>query len=151
MQEAYLFYPASMTFTVIRYVVTIDLHKLCSRKTLLIYAHHSQWSIGHQRPLTIAHCSGLLWPFQTSWSLAVSALLKCLASNCCEAGLSFSSLCGFQVRAWRVVLDAGFLRVCPIQPHLLLSICLATRSHRSSFRIFSCHRILFWCVFCDIK
>ena len=55
--------------------------------------------------------------------------------------------CGFQVRAWRVVLDAGFLRVCPIQPHFLRSICLATgscpaRSHRSSFRIFSCHWIL---------
>ena len=25
--------------------------------------------------------------------------------------------CWFQVRAWRVMLDAGFLRVCPIQPH----------------------------------
>ena len=54
---------------------------------------------------------------------------------------------GFQVRAWRVVLDAGFLRVCPIQPHFLHSICLATgscpaRSHSSSFRIFSCHWIL---------
>ena len=54
---------------------------------------------------------------------------------------------GFQVRAWRVVLNAGFLRVCPIQPHFLRSICLATgscpaRSHRSSFRIFSCHWIL---------
>ena len=51
--------------------------------------------------------------------------------------------CGFQVRAWRVVLDAGFLRVCPIQRHFLRSICLTTgscpaRSHRSSFRIFSC-------------
>ena len=34
--------------------------------------------------------------------------------------------CGFQVRAWRVVLDAGFLRVSPIQPHFLRSICLAT-------------------------
>ena len=55
--------------------------------------------------------------------------------------------CGYQVRAWRVVLDAGFLKVCPIQPHFLRSICLATgscpaRSHRSSFRIFSCHWIL---------
>ena len=55
--------------------------------------------------------------------------------------------CGFQVRAWRVVLDAGFLRVCPIQPHFLRSICLATgscpaHSHSSSFRIFSCHWIL---------
>ena len=49
---------------------------------------------------------------------------------------------GFQVRAWHVVLDAGFLRVCLIQPHFLRSICLATgscptHSHRSSFRIFS--------------
>ena len=32
--------------------------------------------------------------------------------------------CGFQVRAWRVVLDAGFLRVCPIQPHFLLQYLL---------------------------
>nr|KAG5689761.1 hypothetical protein BaRGS_031162 [Batillaria attramentaria] len=30
--------------------------------------------------------------------------------------------------AWRVVLDAGFLRVCPIQPHFLRRICLATGS-----------------------
>nr|KAG5699164.1 hypothetical protein BaRGS_014463 [Batillaria attramentaria] len=31
----------------------------------------------------------------------------------------------FAHRAWRVVLDAGFLRVCPIQPHFLRRICLA--------------------------
>ena len=78
---------------------------------------------------------------------------------CCFSSTSVSRLqllrgrplflfpCGFQVRAWRVVLDAGFLRVCPIQPHFLRSICLATgscpaRSHSSSFRIFSCHWIL---------
>ena len=41
---------------------------------------------------------------------------------------SLSLPCGFQVRAWRVVLDAGFLRVCPVQPHFLRSICLATGS-----------------------
>ena len=46
--------------------------------------------------------------------------------------------CGFQVRAWRVVLASGFLRVCPIQPHFLRRICSATgscpaRSHKSSF------------------
>ena len=79
--------------------------------------------------------------------------------HCCFSSASVSRLqllrgrplflfpCGFQVRAWRVVLDAGFLRMCPIQPHFLCSICLATgscpaRSHRSSFRIFSCHWIL---------
>ena len=32
------------------------------------------------------------------------------------------------VRAWCVALDAGFLRVCPIQPHFLRNICLATGS-----------------------
>nr|KAG5706035.1 hypothetical protein BaRGS_028144 [Batillaria attramentaria] len=30
------------------------------------------------------------------------------------------------LRVWRVVLDAGFLRVCPVQPHFLRRICLAT-------------------------
>ena len=43
---------------------------------LLTYAHRSRWSIGHLRPLAIALCSELLWPFQTSWSRAVSALLQ---------------------------------------------------------------------------
>ena len=41
------------------------------------------------RPSTtpaIALCSGLLLSFRTSWSPAVSALLQCLASNCCKAG-----------------------------------------------------------------
>ena len=36
--------------------------------------------------------------------------------------------CGFQVRAWRVMLDADFRRVCPIQPHFLFRICMATGS-----------------------
>ena len=52
-----------------------------------------------------------------------------------------------QVPGQGLACGAGFLRVCPIQPHFLRSICLATgscpaRSHRSSFRIFSCHWIL---------
>nr|KAG5712613.1 hypothetical protein BaRGS_029668 [Batillaria attramentaria] len=34
-------------------------------------------------------------------------------------------------RAWRVVLDAGFLTVCPIQPHFLRRICLATEKIRN--------------------
>ena len=52
---------------------------------------------------------------------------------CCSSSASVSYLqlwrgrplflfpCRFQVRAWRVVLDAGFLRVCPIQPLFLCS------------------------------
>ena len=70
---------------------------------------------------------------------------------CCFSSASVSRLqllrgrplflfpCGFQVRAWRVVLDAGFLRVSPIQSYLcpcwesiqglyLLSCC-CLRSH----------------------
>ena len=112
---------------------------------LLIYAHRSRWSIGHQRPPAIVLCSGLLLSFRTSWSPTVSALLQCLASNCCEAGLSSSSPADSRsgLGVWCWMLDAGFLRVCPIQPHFLRSICLATgscpaRSHRSSFRLFSC-------------
>ena len=42
----------------------------------------------------IALCSGLLLSFWTSWSPAVSALLQCLVSNCCEARLSSSSPAG---------------------------------------------------------
>ena len=59
----------------------------CGSYILLTYAHRSRWSIDHLRPLAIALCSGLLWPFHTTWSLAVSALIQCLASNCCQAGL----------------------------------------------------------------
>ena len=101
--------------------MALNLQRSHHTAILLTYAHRSRWSIGHLRSLAIALCSGLLWSFRTSWSLAISALLQCLASNCCEAGLS----CGFEVRAWRVVLAAGFLRVCPIQPHFLRSICLS--------------------------
>ena len=60
----------------------------------LTYDHRSQWSIGPQRPPAIALCSELLLSFWTSWSPAVSALLQCLASNYCEAGLSSSSPVG---------------------------------------------------------
>ena len=70
------------------------LASMCTFYYLLTYAHRSQWSIGHQRPPAFVLCSGLLLLFRTSWSPAVSALLQCLASNCCEAGLSSSSLVG---------------------------------------------------------
>ena len=71
---------------------------------ILTYAHRYRWSIGHQRPLALELCSGLLWSFRTSCSLSVSALLQCLTSNCCEAGLSSSSPAGsrsgFSVWCW---------------------------------------------------
>ena len=52
--------------------------------------HRSPWSIGHRRPLAIAFCSGLLWPFLSSSFPASPFLPPCLACSCCEAGL-FSS------------------------------------------------------------
>ena len=85
--------------------------------TLLTYAHRSWWSIGHQRPLAIALCSGLLLSFRTSWSPAVSALLQCLASNCYEVGLSFSSHAGSRsglgVWCWTLA-SRGCIRSSPI-------------------------------------
>ena len=120
----------------------------CLRSTQLLYLCPSL-PVEH-RPSTTPRHRTLFW--------AVLAIPDRLVPSCfSSASVSLLQLlrgrplflfpCGFQVRAWRVVLDAGFLRVCPIQPHFLRSICLATgscpaRSHRSSFRIFSCHRIL---------
>ena len=48
------------------------------------------WSIGHRRPLAIALCSGLILLLLSSLYLAAWALPQCLASSCCEAGLSSS-------------------------------------------------------------
>ena len=64
----------------------------------------------------IALCSGLLWSFRTSWSPAVSALLQCLASNCCVAGLSSSSPAGSRsgLGVWCWMLDScGCVRSSP--------------------------------------
>nr|KAG5687037.1 hypothetical protein BaRGS_002410 [Batillaria attramentaria] len=42
-----------------------------------------------------------------------------------QEGVKENGRCLCTPAAWRVVLDAGFLRVCPIQPHFLRRICLA--------------------------
>ena len=68
------------------------------------------------RPPAIALCSGLLLSFRTSWSLAVSALLQCLASNRCEAGLSSSSPAGSRsgLGMWcRMLASWGCVRSSP--------------------------------------
>ena len=97
------------------------------------------------KPSTTTRQRNLFWAalaippklFPCSFSLSSVSRIQLLLSR-----PLFSFPCGFQVRAWRVVLDAGFLRVCPIQPHFLRKICFATgscpaRSNRSSFLIFS--------------
>ena len=83
---------------------------------LLTYVQRSWWSIGHQRPLAITLCSGLLWSYRTSWSPAVSALLQCLTSNCYEASLSFSSPVGSRsgLGVWCLMLASwGCVRSSP--------------------------------------
>ena len=74
-------------------MIFID-HLTIVHTILLTYVHGSRRSIGHQQPPAIALCSELLWSFQTSCSLAVSALLQCLTSNFCESSLSSSSPMG---------------------------------------------------------
>jgi len=55
--------------------------------------------------------------------------------------------CGFQRRAWLVVLDGSFLRVCPIQRHFLCLIrtsigCCLVLLYKSSLEIISGHLML---------
>lgn len=45
--------------------------------------------------------------------------------------------CGFQDKAWRVVLDVGFLRVYPIQPNFFRLICMSIGSFPALFQSFS--------------
>ena len=82
-------------------------------------------SVGHRPSTTPRHRT-------LSWAALVipDQLVPCCFSSASVSRLQllrgrplFLFPCGFQVRAWRVVLDAGFLRVCPIQPHFLRSIC----------------------------
>ena len=121
-----------------------------SRRNRTIHIRHYPSLSSEQRPSTTPRNRTLFWA-----ALAISdQLVPCCFSPASVSRFQllrgrplFLFLCGFQVRAWHVVLDAGFLRMCPIQLHFFRSICLATgsyhaRSHRSSFRIFTCHRIL---------
>ena len=108
-------------------------------RNVLTYAHRSRWSIGHERPPpplsplppAIALCSGLLLSFQTSYSPAVSALLQCLASKCCEAGLSSSSPAGSRqglacgAGCW---LPEGVSDPAPLPPQYLLGHWFLSRS-----------------------
>ena len=128
-------------------------HELACFLGCLTSLQYTQWISGKELPRnlpTALHHRTLFWA-----ALAIPVQLV----PCCFSSASVSRLqlllgqplflfpCGFQVRAWHVVLDAGFLSMCPIQPHFLHNICLATGScpagsHRSSFQTFSCHRTM---------
>ena len=85
--------------------------------------------VGH-RPSTTPRHHTLFWA-----ALVISdQLVPCCFSSALVSRLQllrgrplFLFPCGLQIRAWRVVLDAGFLWMRPSQPHFLRSICLATQ------------------------
>ena len=67
--------------------------------TLCTYIFMPIPPVEHRPSMTPRHCTlfwaALIIPDQlVPWSIAASALLQCLASNCCETCLSFSSLAG---------------------------------------------------------
>ena len=125
-----------------------------AKKCVIMMGHHTTYlgpslPMEHRPSTTLRQCT-LFWAV-----LAAPVQLV----PCCFSFASVSRLQllrgrplflfphGFQVRAWHVILDAGFRRVCPIQLHFLFRICLATgscpaRSHRSSFGIISGHLML---------
>ena len=110
-----------------RFEAMADVYSLVPCVVYLLYLCPSL-PVEH-RPSTTSRYHTLFWA-----ALAIPVQLV----PCCFSSASVSRLqllrgrplflfpCGFQVRAWRVVLDVGFLRVCPIQPHFLRSICLAS-------------------------
>ena len=129
----------------------------------------SWWSIGHLRPLAIALCSWPLWSFRTSWSLAVWALLQCLTSICCEAGLSSSSPAGsrsglgvwcWMLASWGCVRSSptsSAVSVWPLVPVLLTPTHLhfgsspATGFCKCAFRQVLKNVWIFCCIVCGVR
>ena len=107
------------------------------------------WLHVEHRPSTTPRHRTLFW---ANLAAPVQFVPFCLSSapvsrlQLLRGGPLFLFPCRFQVRAWRVVLNAGFLRECPIQLHFLFRICFATGScparFHSSFGIISGHRML---------
>ena len=96
---------------------------------LLLLTYLRPWLPVEHRPSTTPRHRTLFWA-----ALVIPDQLV----PCCFSSASVSRLqllrgrplflfpCVFQVRAWRVVLDAGFLRVVPIRPHWSqLFVCLS--------------------------
>ena len=106
------------------------------------------WSIGHRRPLAIALCSGLILLLLSSLYLAAWALPQCLASSCCEAGLSSSFPAGSrsELGVWCWMLTSwGCVRSSPTSSSefvlLLVPVPLApTALHLGSSLAIGCCR-----------
>ena len=104
---------------------------------------------GHRQFLAISRGPGLPSSPHSSRFPAVPSLSQCFFSASPPASARPASLpdpCGFHLRPWRVALFGGFLRVWPIQDHILLRICLEigscpAPSHNTSFLSLSDHLI----------
>ena len=102
-----------------------------------------------QRPSTTSRHLTRSWaafitPFQQVSCCAIS--VSVLRLQLLRGRPLFLSPCGFHLRAWRVVLFGGFLKVWPIQDNFLLRICLETGSclalsHSTLFLSLSDHLI----------
>ena len=106
------------------------------------------WSIGYQWPLAIALCCGLILLLLSSLYLAAWALPQCLASSCCEAGLSSSFPAGSrsELGVWCWMLASwGCVRSSPTSSSefvlLLVPVPLApTGLHLGSSLVIGCCR-----------
>ena len=118
------------------------------RNTTTTKARGSVWSIGHRRPLAIALCSGLILLLLSSLYLAAWALPQCLASSCCEVGLSSSFPAGSRSELgmwWWMLASRGCVRSSPTSSSefvlLLVPVPLApTALHLGSSLAIGCCR-----------
>ena len=98
--------------------------------TLPVLAYLCPSLLVEHRPSTTPPPSRLLWSFWTSWSPAVTALLQCLASNCCKASLSLPLRVPGQGLACGAgcCLPEGVSDPVPLPPQYLLGHWFLSRS-----------------------
>ena len=98
-----------------------------SALTVLELTYLGLWLHVEHRPLTTPCHRTLFWANLAAPVQFVPCCLSSASVSCLQLLWGwplFLSPCEFQVRAWPVVLDAGFLRVCPIQPYFLFKFVL---------------------------
>ena len=128
-------------------------HKIIKRLGISILDYYLLTYLGplheEQRPSTTSGHLTRSWaafitPFQQVSCCAIS--VSVLRLQLLRGRPLFLLPCGFHLRAWRLVLFGGFLKMWPIQDHFLLRICLETGScpalsHNTSFLSLSDHLI----------
>lgn len=104
--------------------------------------------MGHHQQSYNEHRSWLLWRHcSRSYIGPVHVPLPLHPASRSFVDVQVLLPCGFQVRAWRVMLDGGFLDMCSVQPHFRRLICISIGScpaflHRSSIETLLGHLML---------